>query len=171
MLAFMRHGPAEDDSPSGGDFDRALTSAGRLVVLRSAALLTAAVAPRGWRIFASPFVRARQTAELMQQALTSASHAVHVEEAPPLGIGAPSGAWLAGVVAAASANPTEGSLLVGHQPSIEAMATSLVTVERAMESWPAGFRTAMIALLAPTTSPPPAAARWSIAGVFDPHRP
>lgn len=63
-MYIMRHGPAEDDSPSGQDFDRALTASGRERVARVAQELhSKGEGPRV--ILASPLVRALQTAELM----------------------------------------------------------------------------------------------------------
>ena len=67
-LYIMRHGPAEDFSPSGRDADRALTPSGRDRVRDVArALLEADEAPHV--IFTSPLVRALQTAELVATTL------------------------------------------------------------------------------------------------------
>jgi len=63
-LYVMRHGPAEDNSPSGRDADRALTPAGRERVRSVArALVEAGEAP--FSIVSSPLVRALQTAEIV----------------------------------------------------------------------------------------------------------
>lgn len=63
-LYVMRHGPAEDDSPSGVDSDRALTAPGRERMRSVAkALLDASEAPL--HIFTSPLVRCVQTAEVV----------------------------------------------------------------------------------------------------------
>jgi phosphohistidine phosphatase len=63
-LYVMRHGPAEDDAPSGRDADRALTPSGRDRTRSVArALVTADEAPVA--IVSSPLVRALQTAEIV----------------------------------------------------------------------------------------------------------
>jgi phosphohistidine phosphatase len=63
-LYIMRHGPAEDVSPTGRDADRALTPSGRDRVRATArALLEADEAPHA--ILSSPLVRALQTAEIV----------------------------------------------------------------------------------------------------------
>ncbi|MBN9165380.1 MAG: histidine phosphatase family protein, partial [Myxococcales bacterium] len=63
-LYVMRHGPAEDNAPTGRDEDRALTPAGRERTRAVArALLAADEAPL--TIIASPLVRALQTAEIV----------------------------------------------------------------------------------------------------------
>lgn len=63
-LYVMRHGPAEDDSPTGRDGDRALTRDGRERTRAVArALLNEGEAP--FTIVSSPLVRALQTAEIV----------------------------------------------------------------------------------------------------------
>lgn len=63
-LYVMRHGPAEDTSPSGRDGDRALTPDGRERTRSVArALLTEGEVPL--TIVSSPLVRALQTAEIV----------------------------------------------------------------------------------------------------------
>ena len=63
-LYVMRHGPAEDDAPTGRDADRALTAAGRERVAAVAkALSEANESP--FAILSSPLVRAMQTAEIV----------------------------------------------------------------------------------------------------------
>jgi phosphohistidine phosphatase len=62
-LLVMRHGPAE--APGlGGDAARSLSATGRARV-RQAALALADLLPSPQRIYASPLVRARETAELL----------------------------------------------------------------------------------------------------------
>src|SRR5687767_11718267 len=63
-LYVMRHGPAEDVSPSGRDGDRALTPSGRdRVRVVAKALLDGDESP--FAVITSPLVRALQTAEIV----------------------------------------------------------------------------------------------------------
>ena len=65
-LYFLRHGIAEELATS--DFDRELTKRGRRRVAASAEVMAQlGMAPR--RIFSSPRLRARQTAEIVAEAL------------------------------------------------------------------------------------------------------
>ena len=60
----MRHGPAEDEAPSGKDGDRALTPSGRdRVRLVARELIRRGKTPHA--VLSSPLVRARQTAEIV----------------------------------------------------------------------------------------------------------
>ena len=69
-LYFLRHGIAEDLAAS--DFERELTKRGRRRVLTSAKVMTRlGIAPR--QIFSSPRLRARQTAEIVADALGMAA--------------------------------------------------------------------------------------------------
>jgi phosphohistidine phosphatase len=64
----LRHGIADDDSPTGRDADRPLTSQGRRKLHELLAVAAAAgVAPDV--IVSSPYVRARQTAEIAREVL------------------------------------------------------------------------------------------------------
>ena len=64
----LRHGIAHDDSPTGKDADRPLTEEGRRK-LRDVmkAIANAGVKPDA--IVSSPYLRARQTAEIAQEIL------------------------------------------------------------------------------------------------------
>jgi phosphohistidine phosphatase len=64
----LRHGIAEDDSPSGRDSDRRLTDEGRQK-LRSVLQAAAGAGVSPELIVSSPYVRARQTAEIAIQVL------------------------------------------------------------------------------------------------------
>src|SRR2546427_6444673 len=107
-LYIMRHGPAEDDAPSGRDADRALTPPGRDKT-RSVARALASENEAPLAIVSSPLVRALQTAEIVA-AVTEMPGAVEVRREP-----APGGD--------ARAPPAEGLragrkriMLVGHRP-------------------------------------------------------
>ena len=81
-LYVMRHGPAEDDVPTGDDATRALTPSGRDRVRGVArALVEAGESPK--LIISSPLVRALQTAEIVHAHCGVEGPAqVHVAMAP-----------------------------------------------------------------------------------------
>lgn len=68
-LVVMRHGPAEGLAPHhAGDAERRLTPQGRARTERACAAL-GRLLPRLERIYTSPYLRARETAELLAAAL------------------------------------------------------------------------------------------------------
>jgi len=67
-LYLIRHAEAEDAPPSGGDAERRLTPEGRHDFARVVAGLRK-LEPEFTRILTSPLVRARQTAEILQEQL------------------------------------------------------------------------------------------------------
>jgi len=154
-LYVMRHGPAEDRAPTGRDFDRALTVAGRAVVGRAAGALRDARAQAPARVITSPYRRARETADLVAAALGAGEAEVHPDLAAdgdvPIG--------LVREVHAAGAD----AVLVGHQPTVEELVR--VLVQPADPSIPSGFRTATIVALEHA-----AEGRWVMHALIDPHR-
>jgi phosphohistidine phosphatase len=106
----LRHGQAEAHASS--DAQRRLTAHGRQEVLHSAARL---IAQPLQAILSSPYVRARQTAELVNQALAGAPA---VEIVP----------WLTPdssvreVLKHLAARPESSILLVSHQPLVGELA-------------------------------------------------
>lgn len=116
-LYIMRHGPAEDTAPSGRDSDRALTTSGRERVRAVAKLLKDKdEAPRV--ILSSPLVRALQTAEIVAAELGIDRVETGHELVP--GGDAPS---LARALAAAD---QKRPMLVGHEPDLSALITTLL---------------------------------------------
>lgn len=108
ILFLMRHGPAEDGSLSGRDFDRALTSSGRQCVERVAEALRER-GERPGRLLSSPLVRARETAEIVARTLNLDLEVDHQL--------APEG----DLVQAARGELTRGTasvMLVGHEPDM-----------------------------------------------------
>jgi phosphohistidine phosphatase len=103
----IRHARAEQDAP-GGDQARRLTPGGRAEFQQKLARLGARLRPT--RILASPFVRARQTAEL----LSAACGGVEVEVEPRLASGASTGDELLALAREAG----RGVALVGHNPEV-----------------------------------------------------
>lgn len=113
----MRHGPAEDDSPTGRDADRALTTSGRDRTRSVArALVEADEAPV--QIVSSPLVRALQTAEIVAAVAGVDSVEVRREIAP----GGDSIALIAELLRAAKRRV----MLVGHEPDLSMLVHRLV---------------------------------------------
>lgn len=112
----MRHGPAEDFSPSGRDADRALTASGRDRVRAVAKLLkTEEEAPRV--ILSSPLVRALQTAEIVA-AETGVDAVETTRELAP-------GGDSASFVAALVRDRRKRAMIVGHEPDLSALVATL----------------------------------------------
>jgi phosphohistidine phosphatase len=117
-LYVMRHGPAEDDSPTGRDADRALTASGRERVRSVAkALLAGDEAPV--LVVSSPLVRAVQTAEIV---VAAAKVEAPVEVRGEMG---PSGHAL-GLVGELFAAKKKRVMVVGHEPDLSMLVERLV---------------------------------------------
>jgi phosphohistidine phosphatase len=108
----VRHGAAEGKHPDG-DAARHLTAAGREAFARHARAVAPSLSVA--RIATSPFVRARETADLLAAATGAAT-----EDAPELASGASTGRQLLALGRCLGA----GAALVGHNPEI-AQALSL----------------------------------------------
>jgi phosphohistidine phosphatase len=132
-LYVMRHGPAQDDAPSGRDADRALTEAGReRVKAVAAALAEGGEAP--FAILSSPLVRAIQTADIIAEATHLARRAREdakaqrggatgqVEIRRELGMGTDKLPLLAELVRAGR----KRVMIVGHEPDLSMLVMSLV---------------------------------------------
>ncbi len=116
-LYVMRHGPAEDDSPTGRDADRALTSAGRDRTRSVArALVEGGEAPVA--ILSSPLVRAVQTAEIVAAASGVEQIDVRREMAP--------GGDSLGLVAELVRAARKRVMVVGHEPDLSMLIHRLV---------------------------------------------
>jgi phosphohistidine phosphatase len=166
LLYVMRHGPAEDRSATGRDFDRALTADGRVVVEQAAETLLRARGGSIPRVLASPYTRARETAAVVRSILGAAGDAAWPEVEVRDELGAEEGLPLRLVREVVPAGAD--AILVGHQPTVEELTRSLVHPAR--PSLPRGFRTAMIATLELL----PAASssggdRFRLLAVLDPH--
>ena len=138
-LYVMRHGPAEDHSPSGSDEGRRLTPEGRELVskvalaFRSARVAHARATPT-LRILASPRVRARDTAAIVRSALVPIPDEVEIH--PELGGETP----IPLALIEAAARSGVDTLLVGHQPVVEQLIQQLLGGRRVR----GGFSTATI---------------------------
>jgi phosphohistidine phosphatase len=133
-LYVMRHGAAEDRAPSGSDFDRRLTPAGREIVGRIARAFQAARGADPLRILASPRVRARDTAAIVRDAIVPAIDTIEIHEE----LGGERAIPLSLIAAAAAAGVD--TLLVGHLPVVEELVQQLVGAHAALP----GFSTATL---------------------------
>ena len=116
-LFIMRHGPAEEDAPSGRDFDRQLSAAGRKRTTAAAQELRRR-GERPDRIISSPLVRAVQTARLVASAFGIASTDVRAELAP--------NEDALDLVQELLVGPAESVLLVSHAPDVSLLAERLL---------------------------------------------
>jgi phosphohistidine phosphatase len=130
-LYVMRHGPAEDTSPTGRDADRALTPEGRERTRAVArALLAEGEAPL--TIISSPLVRALQTAEIVA-ALTNIEERVRDAKDTGGATGtvevrremAPSGDAI-GLVRDLLQSGRKRAMVVGHEPDLSMLVSRLV---------------------------------------------
>lgn len=123
-LYFFRHGIAEDDYEKP-DFYRTLTSEGKeAVMLQAIALHQAGIRPD--RLFSSPYVRARETAEILGR---------YWEMPVEIWDGLGCGAMLDDVVELIDVHEHPASVMVvGHQPDFSDMIYTLtgkdVTVQK-----------------------------------------
>lgn len=115
-LYVMRHGPAEASSPSGGDFDRSLSEEGRARTARVANELDRR-GERPQRIWSSPLVRARQTAEIVSEVVGG-----NIEIRDEL---APSEA-ARDLIREPSLRRAASILLVGHAPDVSLLVMDLL---------------------------------------------
>lgn len=136
-LYLMRHGPAEDETASGRDFDRPLSPEGRARTLRVAETLKqASEAPL--LILTSPLVRAVQTAEIVAVITDITTRGGRVEVEPTLAPGE-------GAQRRVHALQREGAkrvMLVGHEPDMSELGRAL-----AGGSAPRSFDKAMVVAL------------------------
>ncbi len=170
----MRHGAAEDTSPTGRDFERALTPVGRATVGRVARAVRDALTAPVEVLIASPLVRAQQTAEIVQSIVCPGVDIEIDDELAP-----DASAYDLAVRVAASRRVT---YLVGHQPNIEMVARALARptfqphtsyrpaasgrppTSRPALRLPPGFRTAAVVGFQLEGRPPP----FALAVAIDP---
>ncbi len=111
----MRHGPAEDEAPSGRDRDRLLSEAGKEVVRSIVTLWRADIAEKPLRreaphrIFTSPYPRAKETA-----AIVGAAFNLSAEEDEALALDEDA----LSVVRRLEREEISHALLVGHEPDL-----------------------------------------------------
>lgn len=126
-LYVMRHGPAEDDSPSGRDGDRALTPRGRDRV-RDVARALHKAGEDPLLLLSSPLARALQTAEILAAALRSApgkpdgAPDIAVQVRRELEPGGNGPRLIRELVDGTKA----GAMVVGHEPDLTDLVTTLL---------------------------------------------
>jgi phosphohistidine phosphatase len=115
-LFIMRHGPAESTQEGGRDFDRALSPEGRTRVRANAvSLRSRGEAPK--RIYSSPLVRTRQTAEIVAEVFGRVDIVLREELAP-----SENSLFLVNEV---RASDVPAVLFVSHAPDVSDLVTSL----------------------------------------------
>lgn len=130
QVFLIRHGIAIDDGPGLSDEDRFLTPEGRNKTQHVGALLRKQIG-RLDRVLTSPLVRAAQTAEIIARELECDDVRVALALRP--------GAPLSRVDAALEdAADVERVALVGHEPSMSAIAAHLL----GLSSFPRSFKKA-----------------------------
>lgn len=117
----MRHGPAEDQSDSGLDGDRALTAPGRERV-RAVARFLVDLGEAPLAIITSPLVRAVQTAEIVAVVTQLGQGTGTVEVRREM---SPSGDTSA-LVDSLLAEGRKRAMVVGHEPDLSELVTSLL---------------------------------------------
>jgi len=117
----MRHGPAEDQSDSGQDGDRALTPSGRERV-RAVGKLLVELDEAPLAIITSPLVRAVQTAEIIA-VVTQIAHAKGTVEVRREM--SPSGGPVE-LVGGLVTEERKRTLVVGHEPDLSELVAALL---------------------------------------------
>ena len=117
-LFLLRHGIAEDISPSGSDSDRRLTDEGRAKLRRVLSRAkSSGAAPE--LIVTSPYVRARQTAEIAVEELGYQGRPQLSERLFPYSSAGETWEEIRGL------RGVDSVMLVGHNPHMSEMATLL----------------------------------------------
>lgn len=113
-LYVIRHGPAAERNPKrwSNDDERPLTPEGTSATRKAAKGFARLVDPID-RLFSSPAVRARRTAEIVREALEDPPPIEFLEELEP---GAPAPAVLAKIHE--NARPRSRWIVVGHEPQL-----------------------------------------------------
>jgi phosphohistidine phosphatase len=120
-LYVMRHGPAEDHAESGIDSDRPLSPSGRERV-KSVAEALGPLGEEPLLIVTSPLVRAVQTAEIVSLVTKLGDKGGTVEVRRAIAPGGDS----AKLAHALSSEGRKRVMLVGHEPDLSALVSTLV---------------------------------------------
>lgn len=126
----MRHGPAEDEAPTGRDFDRKLTASGRArTELVARELGVRGEQPR--RMVSSPLRRTIETAEVVVATLGLELEIEVRDELAP-------GGNSSGLVRELARAGAKRVMLIGHEPDVSLLTAHL------FPSWSRGFDKAMV---------------------------
>jgi phosphohistidine phosphatase len=128
-IYIMRHGPAEDQAPTGRDIDRKLTVSGRARTELAAHELGRWERPK--RVIASPLVRTVETAEVLIAALGLGFELETREELAP-------GGNAIGLLGELATQGAKRVIVIGHEPDVSSLAALL------LPSWARSFDKAMI---------------------------
>lgn len=127
LLVLVRHAIAEERGPAWPDDDaRPLTREGARKWKRAAQGLAATLPPVDL-LFTSPLVRAVQTAEVLARALSPSPKLQLLDALQP-------GARPAATIAALKGKSAKGTVvLVGHEPSLSELASTLLHLQGPLE--------------------------------------
>ena len=125
----MRHGPAEDQSATGRDYDRKLTSSGRTRTEIAAHELGRWERPK--RVISSPLVRTVETAEVVMSTLSLTCELETREEFVL-------GGDVIGFVSELVVQGAKRVILIGHEPDVSTLTALL------LPSWSRSFDKAMV---------------------------
>ena len=128
-IYIMRHGPAEDQAPTGRDFDRKLTSSGRARTELAAHELGRWERPK--RIVSSPLVRTIETSEVVIAALGLTFGLETREELAP-------GGDSLRLLSELASEGAKRVILIGHEPDVSTLTATL------LPSWSRSFDKSMI---------------------------
>jgi phosphohistidine phosphatase len=128
-IYIMRHGPAEDQAPTGRDFDRKLTVSGRARTEFAAHELGRWERPK--RVISSPLVRTVETAQVVIAALDLGFDFERRDELAP-------GGNAMGLLGELATQGAKRVIVIGHEPDVSSLAALL------LPSWARSFDKAMI---------------------------
>lgn len=123
-IYLLRHGIAEERSPTGSDHDRALTEDGRRR-LRKAAKAWRTLVPDLAQVWASPLLRAQQTAAILCTELDCDAPRTEPALTPESGC-----QTVARLLEAEQLAGTDSVALVGHEPHLGHLLGLLLTGQR-----------------------------------------
>ena len=146
LLLLLRHAIAEESSATGRDEDRRLTGEGKRKLREVVAGMRALELPVE-RVLSSPLRRAVETAEIVADGFGATVE--DVEITPALVPGADPDAVLA---ALAGIGRPRGVVLVGHEPDLAGLASTLLTGTPGLLHM--GFRKAGVAGIVVASLPP-----------------
>ena len=122
-LYLLRHGIAEPERSDRPDELRELTVEGKKVLADSAGFYRSLLGLNRAVLCTSPYLRAKQTAEILASALQVSKREVQIMDS--LALGADVDELLVDIAALAEASDISSIVLVGHQPDLVKLALEL----------------------------------------------